>query len=484
MAKGQFTQAQNTHIQSFFPEFQTKASVILDSSLFTALDTKFSRKIWFEMIVRKFTNYRNQVYLKSPEAQASLSLLFSQEHHDTITLAAKQRGLDTKSQSPAGVYQNILKERWDALSGEEQAGWNDRAEAKVGDISQNQEEFPDTLQLALRDLCQGNFLGEAEMVLFYAFRDPENGDLLAGTIHGHSAQNQVNFGGSREELQLHYGKPWSDFAETVIPRPIILNPAIPRNASDHPVFPSIDLNSVPLADVRMLLVDYFDQCWAHRGSSAVGSIPWEEIVSNPSKYYDSEGSPFSIKLDHPQNLSTMQVLNLAEDLLATSGLYSPTPFRFLQAEEVVLIPSTPIPPSVQPPSPRTPPPPQSPPPVVNFPLSPPPQPSALLTSPPSQHTLSPSPPPPVKPTGRPKKKKTARQRDEDEEELNEPAAKKSRLRAPKSNLPSAPHVQRKSARTGKSAASTVDMGPKPRKKPAKWRGWVTVDSDGNEVDSD
>lgn len=66
MAKGQFTQAQNTHIQSFFPEFvkemekgvmghaltrwkQTKASVILDSSLFTALDTKFSRKIWFEV---------------------------------------------------------------------------------------------------------------------------------------------------------------------------------------------------------------------------------------------------------------------------------------------------------------------------------------------------------------------------------------------------------------------------------------------------
>lgn len=47
--------------------------------------------------------------------------------------------------------------------------------------SRNQEEFPDTLQLALRDLCQGNFLGEAEMVLFYAFRDPESGDLLAGT---------------------------------------------------------------------------------------------------------------------------------------------------------------------------------------------------------------------------------------------------------------------------------------------------------------
>lgn len=113
------------------------------------------------MIVRKFTNYRNQVYLKSPEAQASLSLvsikkanpllkfsststgrqLFSQEHHDTITLAAKQRGLDTKSQSPAGVYQNILQERWDALSGEEQAGWNDRAEAKVGDISQSVDSF-------------------------------------------------------------------------------------------------------------------------------------------------------------------------------------------------------------------------------------------------------------------------------------------------------------------------------------------------------
>ncbi|KAJ6592045.1 hypothetical protein DFH09DRAFT_1073116 [Mycena vulgaris] len=33
----------------------------------------------------------------------------------------------------------------------------------------------------------------------------------------------------------------------------------------------------------------------------------------------------------------------------------------------------------------------------------------------------------------------------------------------------------------KSAASTIDMGSKPRKKSTKWRGWVTVDSDGNEI---
>ncbi|KAJ7891749.1 hypothetical protein B0H13DRAFT_2340452 [Mycena leptocephala] len=145
MAKGQFDQEQNNNIESFFPDFvkemdkgamghaltrwkQTHASNILDSPLFLLLNfEKFPRKTWFEMIVWKFTNYRNQVYLKSEGVQqpqpplmastlknsnpllkfSSLMTgreLFALENHNAITSAGKQRALDTKNPSAAANH--------------------------------------------------------------------------------------------------------------------------------------------------------------------------------------------------------------------------------------------------------------------------------------------------------------------------------------------------------------------------------------------
>ncbi|KAJ7495575.1 hypothetical protein FB451DRAFT_1387597 [Mycena latifolia] len=427
MPKGQFNEAQNSHIHSFYPAYvkemdkgvstlaltrwkQATASGILDSPLFATLDAGIPRKAWFDMIVRKFTNYRHQVYLKSPEVQSSMRLstakksnallkfsstltgrqLFAQENHEAITLATKQRGLDTNTKNPAAIYQTILKERWDALSGEDQSHWNARADDEVGDIARNQEEFGGVINLALRDLCQGKLLGDAEMMLFYAFREPENGDLLAGTIHGHSIHNQQHFGGSREDLQARYGKPWSDFAENVIPRPVILNPAIPRNAGGQPVFPSIDLNSITITDLRVLLCDYFEQCWANRTSTSK-VIAWEDLLVNPEKHYDAAGLHFSIKLDHPQNLSTVEVLTLAADLLLSSVMESPAPFRFLNGEETVVVPATPsmVLPSPPPASPVNP--------TTNSSSPDVPTPPPVVTPPsPVQQTADSPPPPPQK----------------------------------------------------------------------------------------
>ncbi|KAJ6618589.1 hypothetical protein B0H10DRAFT_2029231 [Mycena sp. CBHHK59/15] len=394
MGKGQFNEAQNQHIQSFFPEFvqeldkglsgtpltrwkQTKASTIIETPAFATLDLeKISRKGWFEMIVRKFTNYRNQVYLKSTEGSLStLSVkkgnpllkfaslptgrqLFAQESHDSITSAARDRALATGEKNPAALYQQILKNRWDALSVEDQSAWKDRAEGDASDVAKNQTEFATNISLALEDLCKGQMLGAAEMVLFYAFRDPDNGDLLAGTVHGHCLVNQTNFGGSKQELQLNYRKPWSEVAEHVLPRVAVSNPVIPRNSSNQPVLPAINLNAVPVTDIRVLLAEYFDQCWAARGLGTKDiSIPWDEIVLDPGKYYDTEAGYFAAKLDHPQNLGALEVLNLAQQLLSTSVMESPTPFHFLQTKEVILIPSTPrqsTPPPVNTPLPVTP----------------------------------------------------------------------------------------------------------------------------------
>ncbi|KAJ6590273.1 hypothetical protein B0H10DRAFT_2233653 [Mycena sp. CBHHK59/15] len=252
MGKGKFNEAQNQHIQSYFPEFvqeldkglsgtplthwkQTKASKIIETPAFATLDLEsLSRKAWFEgHDCSKFTNYRNQVYLKSAEGSTStLSVkkgnpllkfasiptgrqLFAQESHDS-----KKRALSTGEKNPAALYQQILKDRWDALSVEDQSSWNDRAETDAADVAKNQAAFAANISLALNDLCQGRILGAAEMVLFYGFRDPEDGDLLAGSVQGAA----------------------------------VSNPIIPRNPSNQPVLPAIDLNTVSIAEVRVLLV--------------------------------------------------------------------------------------------------------------------------------------------------------------------------------------------------------------------------------------
>jgi hypothetical protein len=92
---------------------------------------------------------------------------------------------------------------------------------------------------------------------------------------------------------------------------------------------------------------------AHQHSNST-SIPWDEIVLNPAKYYNTAASYFSANLDHPQNLSTVQVVNLVNDLLTTSTMKNLTPFHFLAMEGTVLVPETPpITPAVLPaPPPR------------------------------------------------------------------------------------------------------------------------------------
>ncbi|KAJ7022798.1 hypothetical protein C8F04DRAFT_1194151 [Mycena alexandri] len=487
MVKGQFSAEQHAHIESFYPDFvkemdkgvsgmdltcwkQTKASNILDSPLFLTLDfTKFPRKTWFEMIVRKFTNYRNQIYLKSESASTATTSvaqvkkanpllrfsslmtgreLFAVDNYESILHAAKQRASDTNSKNLAAAYQTVLKEQWDALSGEDQAHWNELAEAQGGDIGKNQREFATNLTLALRDLCQGKLLGDAEMLLFYGFRD-SNGDLIAGTqptfsVQAHSVHNHVHFGGTPEEQQLHHGKAWADFAEQVIPRPVISNPnpSLPRNSNNQPVFPSIDINTMPIADMRILLADYFDLCWAHQSPGV--KLPWESITSDPAKYYDVSETYFSIKLDHPQNLLTMQILTLVDGLLSSSTLPLLARSRRLKTSHI-------IPVSESPPAPL-------PNPILEVPEPPPALPAALA---------------PIRGGKR-------RVGGNTESADDNKAPKKRKLQANSAPETRTSTRSRKPKKTTDAFAAAKSKLQPPAKK-RRWRGYAEVDEDGNEV---
>ncbi|KAJ7892514.1 hypothetical protein B0H14DRAFT_3427920 [Mycena olivaceomarginata] len=114
---------------------QEKATSILESPAFTNLDLqKNPRKAWFEMIVRKFTNYRNCVYRKSATAIPTSALanekanpllkfssitsgcqLFAKDHSESIPATSRRRLLDTEirpSEEPIRILRHSVLLGW------------------------------------------------------------------------------------------------------------------------------------------------------------------------------------------------------------------------------------------------------------------------------------------------------------------------------------------------------------------------------------
>ncbi|KAJ7465833.1 hypothetical protein B0H11DRAFT_2049476 [Mycena galericulata] len=362
----EFTLVQKSYIESFMDLFcaeldngvegtaltkwkQDTANQILDSPLFVDLDLQVNpKKKWHEMVVRKFTNYRTQVYLKrNPTSETSRSsrkgipllhfssLLTARQFFARDNNAGIHSEASTRLASAGGVgtlgalYQTVLKEKWNALDEDSKEGWQSKAEKFAGNIEQNQKDFCLGMQSALGDLCQGGLLGDAEVLMFYAFRDAK-GDLDTGTLHAHSVHNKINFGGTKEELWHSYGQPWYQFAENAIPRHSqakALSLSIPVNTNGAPVFPSIDTGTVTVMDVRYILVEYFKAVWIH-SVAPTDPIPWDNVATAPHLFYDTTIFRFPVPLCSPTNLSNVHVLQVAEFLNSTSSFASTSPFVF------------------------------------------------------------------------------------------------------------------------------------------------------------
>ncbi|KAJ7912846.1 hypothetical protein B0H13DRAFT_1874430 [Mycena leptocephala] len=377
MRKGKFTAEQDAHLNTYIPELlqklgagvrgveltrwkQSVATKALGTSAFADLDVStIPRTEWFKMIVRKYTNYFNNVYRKShPEEPPTSTLiknnpllkftsilngrqLFARDFHDEIGAIAAQRVADTGINA-AAAHQIALKEMWDALSAEEKSDWDSQAEDEAADVESNQKEFSTNIHLALRSLCQGGLLGDAEMVLFYGFRDTKNGDLLAGTVHGHSKHNKTHFGG--DDLAQTYGIAWSKFAESAIPRPAVSTlTSVTVNEDGTVNFPSVDLDNTPVANIRVLLEDYLEKCWIHRilGTSSELPIPWEDICAEPGKFYDDQKFVFPTPLKNPQTMNTVETLILGEFF---NSICPSEPFHFVEEIMTAVLPPTPPPP--------------------------------------------------------------------------------------------------------------------------------------------
>ncbi|KAJ7933557.1 hypothetical protein B0H13DRAFT_1856059 [Mycena leptocephala] len=233
MRKGNFTAEQDVHLNTYMPELlqklgagvrsveltrwkQSVATKALGTSAFADLDVStIPRTEWFKLFARDF--------------------------HDEIGAIAAQRVADT-SINAAAAHQIVLKEMWDALSAEEKSDWDSQAEDEAADVESNQKEFSTNIHLALRSLCQGGLLGDAEMILFYGFRDTKNGDLLAGTVV-QVAESVIPRGWRNIQL--------SGCADRYL-RPGSLTLASVTVDEDGTVnFPSVDLDNTPVANIRV-----------------------------------------------------------------------------------------------------------------------------------------------------------------------------------------------------------------------------------------
>ncbi|KAJ7251019.1 hypothetical protein C8J57DRAFT_1666893 [Mycena rebaudengoi] len=213
------------------------------------------------------------------------------------------------------------------------------------ECDRNQTEFVPEMHAALSALCRNGILGNAELLMFYGFRSPTNGDLLTGTIHGHSSHNRINFGGDRSELQAKYGVPWITFAENVLPRPSIRTPIsiIPRSPTGIPIFPCVDLNAATPSGTRQLLTEYFTELWdtkfpvAHMwggADSEYPSIPWQKISTDPTMFYDVTQFSFPVKIQDPEKMSNVETVILSEYLMHNSSVLTVNPFRFWSQAEI------------------------------------------------------------------------------------------------------------------------------------------------------
>ncbi|KAK6974769.1 hypothetical protein R3P38DRAFT_2811631 [Favolaschia claudopus] len=156
-----------------------------------------SQKAWHEIVVRKFTNYRTQVYLKKADSTVApppkhrgvpllhfsslltARQLFAKENEGVLHSAAEERHAATGTGTVGSAYQTVLKEKWDALDSDARDEWQTRADKFGGDIHRNQTDFKESMHTALATLCQGGLLGDAELLLFYGWRDLK-GDISTG----------------------------------------------------------------------------------------------------------------------------------------------------------------------------------------------------------------------------------------------------------------------------------------------------------------
>lgn len=173
-----------------------------------------------------------------------------------------------------------------------------------------------------------------------------------------------------DDFETQIEQPWANFVEWAIPRthhlilfvlkftnnvlpvgPVKENAptikyTIPRNDTGIPIFPVVDLNNVAASEMRDALTAYFSLLWSeskrssrvedtnlcflpvHAQPEAVGSLPWNDISTNPGAFFDTDRFKLPVALKSPDSMSAPQIMILAEFLSSLALKDSAASFVF------------------------------------------------------------------------------------------------------------------------------------------------------------
>ncbi|KAJ7088812.1 hypothetical protein B0H15DRAFT_930871 [Mycena belliarum] len=278
-------------------------------------------------IAKKFDNYIRTAPSDGPKVESIASgavdmfsgdgaftgmSLFEDEEKTSITQTAMDEA--KRLQVPfIGRYKPALANAWNALDDEQRATYQARALAMVNDVEANQK----VLARALWSKMAG-----------------PGGAIQTGSVHAHAPGRTASLESEMPEYATQIVAPWTEFVKKSLRRSdgaiaasthIIsgLDVQIERNQDGLPLFPALKFSDMTGASILRVVHEYLSLLWGHATGDVALALPWDEIESDPARYYDAS-FVLPIALKAVDSLQDYEVLRLARYLVDCTP-----PFAFL-----------------------------------------------------------------------------------------------------------------------------------------------------------
>ncbi|KAJ7062964.1 hypothetical protein B0H15DRAFT_958771 [Mycena belliarum] len=291
-------------------------------------------------IAKKFDNYIRTAPSDGPKVESIASgavdmfsgdgaftgmSLFEDEEKTSITQTAMDEA--KRLQVPfIGRYKPALANAWNALDDEQRATYQARALAMVNDVEANQKVLARALWSKMAGVCASRRFGELEILVLFGLQQP-GGAIQTGSVHAHAPGRTASLESEMPEYATQIVAPWTEFVKKSL-RPsthIIsgLDVQIERNQDGLPLFPALKFSDMTGASILRVVHEYLSLLWGHATGDVALALPWDEIESDPARYYDAS-FVLPIALKAVDSLQDYEVLRLARYLVDCTP-----PFAFL-----------------------------------------------------------------------------------------------------------------------------------------------------------
>ncbi|KAF7986431.1 hypothetical protein HWV62_31179 [Athelia sp. TMB] len=312
--------------------------------------TSVGASVWRTRFLAKFRNAKSQSLIKSGVKTSKATPFFRaviegprgrdlfREHHSeeiNLSVSLKRATSGEDSKSHAGLFQTELKQRWDALSEDEQKEWHEKASlASMSDatnLEKNQELFPDMITEALGSLIgsDAHQVGPATFLVLYGMRKSDN-KLALGVVNVRGDGNDADFLAEYSDTSSVVIDRWNSYCATNLPTlglPAFDHVAVTHGPDGRPVLPQFDAELEPAAVSRSLLTGFLEALWDYTFpiEAGVSTLPWDDITAHPSDYIKSSFIPSGITLSHPSSMrlsdfyAILDAIRTAAQTTATSS---------------------------------------------------------------------------------------------------------------------------------------------------------------------